>query len=101
MTSLVDLFFGCLAEELQFPYYEAKKVFEVSRITGMYVVCLDCGREFYDWKTMKVVGREKWTIALCKSRCTSARPNGDLRSRPKPILRLLTVDSAVLTCPRR
>ena len=29
-------------------------------LTGTYVVCLDCGREFpYDWSTMKIVSEPK------------------------------------------
>lgn len=60
MTSLVDLFFGCWHKNYSFPITSKNKRSEASRITGTYVVCLDCGREFaYDWKTMKVVGREE------------------------------------------
>ena len=29
---------------------------EAASVTGTYVVCLDCGREFpYDWSEMKIV----------------------------------------------
>jgi hypothetical protein len=60
MTSLVDLFFGCWHKNYSFPITSKNRRSEASRITGTYVVCLDCGREFaYDWKTMKVVGREE------------------------------------------
>ena len=60
MTSLVDMFFGCWHKNYSFPITSKNRRTEASRITGTYVVCLDCGREFaYDWQTMKVVGREQ------------------------------------------
>jgi hypothetical protein len=32
-------------------------------ITGTYVVCLDCGKEFpYDWTTMKIVKQPASTL---------------------------------------
>jgi hypothetical protein len=34
----------------------AKRRSAAAAVTGTYVVCLDCGKEFpYDWKTMKMV----------------------------------------------
>ena len=56
MTSLVDMFFGCWHKNYSFPITSKNRRTEASRITGTYVVCLDCGREFaYDWKTMKLL----------------------------------------------
>ena len=55
MTSLVDMFFGCWHKNYSFPITSKNRRTEASRITGTYVVCLDCGCQFaYDWKEMRV-----------------------------------------------
>jgi hypothetical protein len=54
----VDLVFGCSHKKLSFPITvrRAREATQAASLTGTYVVCLDCGREFpYDWKEMKVV----------------------------------------------
>jgi hypothetical protein len=63
ITKLVDAFFGCWHNHYSFPITmkaASRKDFRPSTaaaLTGMYVVCLDCGRELpYDWKEMKVIG---------------------------------------------
>jgi hypothetical protein len=34
-------------------------------VTGTYVVCLDCGKEFaYDWKQMKIVSPHGERVAV-------------------------------------
>jgi len=56
--SLFDLVFGCSHKRCSFPMTTrgAKRRTPAAAITGTYVVCLDCGKEFpYDWKTMKVL----------------------------------------------
>jgi hypothetical protein len=56
--SLFDLVFGCSHKRCSFPMSTrgAKRRSPAASLTGTYVVCLDCGKEFpYDWKTMKVV----------------------------------------------
>jgi hypothetical protein len=58
-ADVFDKLFGCWHKNYSFPI-TAKKgngaQCEAARITGTYVVCLDCGREFpYDWKQMKVL----------------------------------------------
>jgi len=57
IANVMDMLFGCWHTNYSFPI-TAKKGHqkEAARITGTYVVCLECGKEFpYDWKTMKVV----------------------------------------------
>jgi RNase P subunit RPR2 len=58
IASLVDVLFGCWHKNLSFPITSrsARRRSEAAGVTGTYVVCLDCGKEFpYDWKSMKVV----------------------------------------------
>ncbi len=56
--SLLDFVFGCSHKRCSFPMTVrgARRRTPAAALTGTYVVCLDCGKEFpYDWKTMKVV----------------------------------------------
>ena len=58
IANLVDLFFGCWHKNYSFPITNkpGHRRSEAASVTGTYVVCLDCGREFpYDWRQMKVV----------------------------------------------
>ena len=54
-----DMLFGCWHKRYSFPITTKKGSTppnEAARVTGTYVVCLDCGKEFpYDWGKMKVV----------------------------------------------
>lgn len=55
---LVDLLFGCKHSSYSFPVTvrQAKRRPQAAALTGTYVVCLDCGKEFaYDWQQMKVI----------------------------------------------
>jgi len=55
---LLDLLFGCRHRSLSFPRSDKalRRRSYASHPTGMYVVCLDCGKEFgYDWQQMRVV----------------------------------------------
>jgi hypothetical protein len=55
---LFDLMFGCPHKHCGFPITVRGKLrrIEAASVTGTYVVCLDCGKEFpYDWKEMKIV----------------------------------------------
>ena len=69
MMTLVDMLFGCWHKNYSFPITaKGRSASEAARVTGTYVVCLDCGREFpYDWKSMRVVGydfeREEEVVA--------------------------------------
>ncbi|MGA3125962.1 MAG: hypothetical protein ABSD13_04550 [Candidatus Korobacteraceae bacterium] len=58
-ADVFDMLFGCWHRNYTFPI-TAKKAnnphSHVPGITGTYVVCLDCGKEFpYDWERMKVL----------------------------------------------
>src|SRR4051812_11880376 len=58
VTSVLDLFFGCWHRRKSFPRTSLapNDIPEAAQLTGMYIVCLDWGKEFaYDWKTMKTL----------------------------------------------
>lgn len=58
MASLLDLLFGCHHKNFSFPITKkaGQRLSPVASVTGTYVVCLDCGKEFaYDWQEMKVL----------------------------------------------
>ena len=54
-----DMVFGCWHKHYSFPITEKKGSSNHSHaasVTGTYVVCLDCGKEFpYDWNQMKIL----------------------------------------------
>lgn len=57
---LFDMLFGCWHKNYSFPITSKRgntaPRSHAASITGTYVVCLDCGKEFaYDWNQMKVV----------------------------------------------
>ncbi|MGD0569493.1 MAG: hypothetical protein ABSA78_13920 [Candidatus Sulfotelmatobacter sp.] len=58
VAKLIDVFFGCRHSRYSFPVTirgTARRP-QASVLTGTYVACLDCGREFpYDWQEMKVI----------------------------------------------
>ena len=57
-TNLVDALFGCWHKHYSFPITtrRGQRRSAAAAVTGTYVVCLDCGKEFpYDWQDMKVV----------------------------------------------
>jgi hypothetical protein len=63
IAKLVDAFFGCWHNRYSFPITirsrsrTGSRPFTAALLTGMYVVCLDCGKELpYDWQEMKVIG---------------------------------------------
>jgi hypothetical protein len=63
IAKLVDALFGCWHNRYSFPITIRANARKHSRpsaaaaLTGMYVVCLDCGRELpYDWQQMRVIG---------------------------------------------
>ncbi|MBV8478447.1 MAG: hypothetical protein JOZ36_17450 [Acidobacteria bacterium] len=57
---VLEALFGCWHRHLSFPL-TAKSGLRRSAaasLTGTYVVCLDCGKEFpYDWREMKIIDR--------------------------------------------
>ena len=61
IASLVDMFFGCWHKNYSFPITSKKgqRRSGAAALTGTYVVCLDCGKEFpYDWQEMRVIEGE-------------------------------------------
>jgi hypothetical protein len=58
VAKLIDVVFGCWHSRYSFPVTirgTARRP-QAGTLTGTYVVCLDCGREFpYDWQEMKVI----------------------------------------------
>jgi hypothetical protein len=56
MANLLDLLFGCSHKSLSFPMTRRRGQNAAAAGPGIYVVCLDCGREFaYDWQRMKIL----------------------------------------------
>ena len=54
----LDALFGCWHANYSFPITArpGSRRSRAASLTGTYVVCLDCGKEFaYDWQEMKVV----------------------------------------------
>jgi len=65
IAKLVEALFGCWHNRYSFPITIRANARKLSRpsaaaaLTGMYVVCLDCGRELpYDWQQMRVIGSQ-------------------------------------------
>ena len=57
-TRLIDWLFGCWHGNYSFPMSarRGKQQPAAAARTGIYVVCLDCGKEFpYDWDEMRVL----------------------------------------------
>jgi hypothetical protein len=57
---MLETFFGCWHNNLSFPRTakSGPRKSVAASLTGTYVVCLDCGKEFaYDWQEMKVIDR--------------------------------------------
>jgi hypothetical protein len=58
IAKLFDAFFGCWHSHYSFPISvrPGSRRSTAASLTGTYVVCLDCGKEFpYDWHEMKVI----------------------------------------------
>ena len=57
VTNFLNALFGCWHRNYSFPRTVRQGARSAAAsVTGTYVVCLDCGKEFpYDWKSMKVV----------------------------------------------
>lgn len=58
ISKLFNTFFGCWHNHYSFPITvrAGARRTKAASLTGTYVVCLDCGKEFpYDWQEMKVV----------------------------------------------
>jgi hypothetical protein len=58
IDKLFDTFFGCRHSRYSFPVTIRAQAGrpQAGALTGTYVACLDCGKEFpYDWQEMKVI----------------------------------------------
>jgi hypothetical protein len=58
IAKLIDAVFGCRHARYSFPVTvrRATRRPQAAALTGTYVVCLDCGKEFaYDWQQMHVI----------------------------------------------
>jgi hypothetical protein len=56
LTKILDTVFGCAHSHYSFPRTVRSRRATAARLTGTYVVCLDCGKEIaYDWTNMTVV----------------------------------------------
>lgn len=58
ITKLFDSLFGCWHSNYSFPISvrPGPNRNAAASLTGIYVACLDCGKEFpYDWQEMKVL----------------------------------------------
>jgi len=63
IEKLLNVFFGCRHARYSFPVTvrRATRRPQAAALTGTYVACLDCGKEFpYDWQEMKVY----WAVGL-------------------------------------
>ena len=60
MANLLDILFGCTHKHFSFPITKRRgqRLSEAASLTGTYVSCLDCGKEFpYDWQEMRIIER--------------------------------------------
>jgi RNA polymerase subunit RPABC4/transcription elongation factor Spt4 len=58
IAKLIDTLFGCSHNRYSFPVTVRRGTRrpQAATLTGTYVACLDCGKEFaYDWQEMKVI----------------------------------------------
>jgi hypothetical protein len=82
MFKLLNVLFACCTHDrYSFPRSArpGQRHSEAARMTGIYVVCLDCGREFaYSWDEMKVVSANPVSAAVADS---PARQLGNIALR--------------------
>ena len=72
MSRLLEVLFGCSHHRLTFPM--SRRMVTPPQITGTYVVCLDCGREFpYDWREMRILAENEQIPVLTEARQTAER----------------------------
>ncbi len=61
MANLMEMLFGCWHSNYSFPLTRRRgqRKSPAAAVTGTYVVCLECGKEFpYDWHEMKIVSAQ-------------------------------------------
>jgi len=62
VANLFDALFGCWHTHFSFPQTvrPGTRRSRAASVTGTYVVCLNCGKEFaYDWQQMRIVSPRK------------------------------------------
>ena len=68
MGKVMEVLFGCWHSHYSFPITlkPGSRRNKAAMLTGTYVVCLDCGKEFaYDWQEMRVVSATpNWSRAM-------------------------------------
>lgn len=77
LQNLLDYLFGCSHKHYSFPITTkaGKRHPEAADVTGTYIVCLDCGKEFpYDWRAMKVVTMPRKKAAAAAIGETAEQP---------------------------
>jgi hypothetical protein len=71
IAKLFDALFGCKHSRYSFPVTVRRAVRrpQAAALTGTYVACLECGKEFpYDWKEMRVItSPERYREDLAKA----------------------------------
>ena len=75
MLDLIDFLFGCNHKNFSFPITKKRgqRVPPAASVTGTYVVCLDCGKEFaYDWKQMKIVSSRAGRFEAMPAKATES-----------------------------
>jgi hypothetical protein len=73
MGKVIDVLFGCWHLHYSFPITlkPGSRRNKAAMLTGTYVVCLDCGKEFaYDWQEMKVVSSTRSHASAMRSLAT-------------------------------
>jgi hypothetical protein len=73
LGKLLDAIFGCWHGHYSFPITVRKGARRnaAASLTGTYVVCLDCGKEFpYDWHEMKMIDSDAQRSARMGSLAT-------------------------------
>jgi hypothetical protein len=58
IIGLLNVFFGCRHSRYSFPVTIRRMARrpQAGALTGTYVACLECGKEFpYDWQEMRVI----------------------------------------------
>ncbi len=62
ISKIMDAMFGCRHARYSFPITvrAGSRRNPTTQLTGTYVACLDCGKEFpYDWHAMRIVGSQR------------------------------------------
>lgn len=76
LAGIFDVLFGCSHKRYSFPITarSGQRRSEAASVTGTYVVCLDCGKEFaYDWSQMKVVATSSPALAKAAESAVQAK----------------------------